>query len=577
MLQTVDLIQGSPEWHAHRDRYYNASDAPVMMGVSKYRTRDQLVAQKAGYPTDEKPIRKELAAMGHALEKACNPLVEAIFGQELYPVVGINGPYSASYDGLLMDEDGAGECKTSNDTLRGLLPEYTSADKITVCPALPRMYTVQLEHQILVCPSIERVLFYCAVLKDGQAQDFRACWYLPNRVLRAEIVHGWEQFSADVAAYRPPEPAAQVIVPVLREMLPALQVEAKGVVTASNLDDYKARALKAIATINLRLDSDQDFATAKADGKWCREVADNAARAEQSILSGMAGVNAAIAAIQHVGETARRTAIELEKLVDSREKSIKAEIIAQAAQDLRAHIAALNATLPMPYLPLPREKFAEAIKGKRTLDTVRNAVNTELARLKTEVAATHARVRANLAQLPPDYAPLFTATDLTQALLKPEDDFAAWAQMRIANAKQAAEAARARDAAEAERQRSAPDERARFDAEMAAPAQSAPTASQAPEAQPAPPPAADPLSAAAPYLTPLDNGWRFTLGDLNDAIAPLSISASGMEALGIPFQNKGVAKVYRTCDMDKIFYLIISKMEIRRKTIRDSHHVLEGQ
>ena len=31
---THDLIQGSPEWHAHRAAHFNASDTPAMMGVS---------------------------------------------------------------------------------------------------------------------------------------------------------------------------------------------------------------------------------------------------------------------------------------------------------------------------------------------------------------------------------------------------------------------------------------------------------------------------------------------------------------------------------------------------------------
>ena len=40
-------IHGSPEWHAHRRKYWNASDAPAMMGVSPYKTREQLLRELA--------------------------------------------------------------------------------------------------------------------------------------------------------------------------------------------------------------------------------------------------------------------------------------------------------------------------------------------------------------------------------------------------------------------------------------------------------------------------------------------------------------------------------------------------
>ena len=32
-MKIVDLVQGSPEWHAHRRKYWNASDAPAMMDM----------------------------------------------------------------------------------------------------------------------------------------------------------------------------------------------------------------------------------------------------------------------------------------------------------------------------------------------------------------------------------------------------------------------------------------------------------------------------------------------------------------------------------------------------------------
>ena len=44
---THDLIQGSDTWHAYRNAHDNASDAPAMMGCSPYKSREQLLAERA--------------------------------------------------------------------------------------------------------------------------------------------------------------------------------------------------------------------------------------------------------------------------------------------------------------------------------------------------------------------------------------------------------------------------------------------------------------------------------------------------------------------------------------------------
>ena len=45
-MQTVELQQGTPEWHAFRAAHYTASDAPAMLGTSPYKTRNELLCEK---------------------------------------------------------------------------------------------------------------------------------------------------------------------------------------------------------------------------------------------------------------------------------------------------------------------------------------------------------------------------------------------------------------------------------------------------------------------------------------------------------------------------------------------------
>ena len=44
-MKIIQLVQGSPEWLAHRARpdVLNASDAPAMMGCSPYKPRAELL------------------------------------------------------------------------------------------------------------------------------------------------------------------------------------------------------------------------------------------------------------------------------------------------------------------------------------------------------------------------------------------------------------------------------------------------------------------------------------------------------------------------------------------------------
>ena len=104
-MQLHNLTQGSPEWHAYRAQHFNASDAPAMMGCSPYKTRTQLLHElHTGLTPDVDAAQQRRFDDGHRYEALARPLAEEFIGQELYPVVGSEGRYSASSDGLTMDE-----------------------------------------------------------------------------------------------------------------------------------------------------------------------------------------------------------------------------------------------------------------------------------------------------------------------------------------------------------------------------------------------------------------------------------------------------------------------------------------
>lgn len=458
---THNLVQGTAEWHAYRAAHDNASDAPAMMGVSSYKTRDQLIAERAtGIVPEVDAATQRLFDSGHRFEALARPLAEKIIGEELYACTGSENEtsrLSASFDGLTMLEDVAFEHKRLNQRLREALsiPDCTGAD-------LPMEYQIQMEQQCAVS-GCERVLFMASDWddRDRLIEEWH-CWYEPNEELRAQIVAGWEQLHKDVSAWVPPlaKPAPVVAEPM--ESLPAVSVRLDGkLAVVSNLPDF-ATALRAfIERIPAKPDTDQDFANAESACKALKRAEDALTAGEDAALGEMVDFEAMRRQVRDLKELARVTRLATEKLVTARKEQIRGEIVAGGIAALREHIASLNTRLGKPYMPTVPADFAGVIKGKRTVDSLRGAVNDELARAKIESNAVADRIQINLGtlrELASAHAALFP--DTATIVLKQPEDLTMLVKSRIAE-QEAAEAKRL----EAERERIRAEEAARADRE----------------------------------------------------------------------------------------------------------------
>lgn len=416
-MEILNLIQGTDEWVAHRKKSLNASDAPAMMGCSSYKTRDQLIAERAtGIIPEVDAMTQRLFDSGHRFEGLARPLAEKIIGEYLYPCTGLmdGTRLSASFDGLTMLEEVAFEHKRMNSRLRDVLstPGCTGAD-------LPMEYQIQMEQQCAVS-GCERVLFMASDWDDqDQLIEELHCWYMPNLELRSRIVAGWEQLLKDIDAWVPPEAKPAPVVGKTPDNLPALLIQVTGAVTASNLPEYKAHALEVFKVINRTLTTDQDFATAESTVKWCADVESRLAAAKEHALSQTATIDELFRTIDDISAEARRTRLELDKLVKARKEEIRGEIVAGGVAALRKHIDELNAAMPADYMPQVPADFAGAIKGKRTVESLRSAVNDELARAKIEASNIATRIHANVKTLKTSG---LVVTDAAVLVLKAPDD-----------------------------------------------------------------------------------------------------------------------------------------------------------
>jgi predicted phage-related endonuclease len=537
-MKIHNVAQGSAEWHALRAKHFTASEAPAMKGASKYQTRTELLTmKKTGIVADVTPSQQYIFDKGHATEASARPLVEALIGEELYPVVGTLGNLLASMDGATMLGETLFEHKLWNESL---VAQVKAGD-------LAPHYYWQLEQQLLVSGA-ERVIFVCS---DGTAENFVSMEYRPVAGRAEQLVEGWKQFEADLANFEMAD-APSIVVGKAPDELPALRIELTGMVTASNLKVFEQSALAVIDSVKTTLQTDQDFADAKKAVKWCGDVEEAVAAAKKQALSQTQTIDELFSSLDRVSAHARETRLKVDKLVKAQELLVKTNIKQKAEQALTDHVAAINKTLGKVLLPAVVADFVGAMKNKRTIASLQDAVDTELARAKIDASQAADCIRLNLtslAELATDHAFLFN--DIQQLVTKANDDLVTLIKFRISEHEKAeeekAEATRKR-IREEELQRIADEDKAKQAAMVVV--EPAPVVTPAPAMTPAPVRAAPAVHQAAskPVAAPANQPVNlqaevFDLEALVKAVAygqaPLSVLSVNWEALDALVANQG--------------------------------------
>lgn len=545
-MKTLTLRQGSPEWLAHRRTTRNASDAPVMMGAYPGIHRNELIRLMANGLEREHSdyVQKFILDKGHVVETPMRALAEKIIGEDLYPVTGVrdDGYLGASFDGITLDEGVIFEAKQHSNEKRKYI-----ANQI-----IPPADYWQVVQQFAVCDSATRCLYLCG---DGTETNTAQLW-IDREQIEADIpklLAGWAQFDADVAAYVPEETKA---VPVAATVVGfgALSLHVEGRILASNLDDFKAGAEDFIARLPKPADlqTDQDFVDAKAAVKACEDAESRIKAAKDAAQAQMADVDAAFRLADTVAQTIRSARLALDKVVKVEEEARKASIVQAAVESVRQKYASINASMGEHALREPSTLTAvigAAIKGKRTLASIKEAADTAAAQAKIDASQVADRTRGCIAVLGEfeDHSHLF-ADRVQLCAVKDPDDLRNLARARVAEHQQ-----REAERLEAERERIRQEEAERIERERAQqetsstpPTDVKPCVPNAGESIPIRPDAngrADGLPSVGG--TQSRPGARIKLGDINAAIAPLNVSSDGLAQLGFqPVGTERSSKLY---------------------------------
>lgn len=452
-MKVIDVIQGSPEWLCIRSNHFTASEAPAMMGASKYLSRTELLRQKAtGIVPDVDAAKQTLFDRGHDAEAGARSIIEAQIGTELFPVTatlkidGLN--LLASLDGISMDETIIWEHKLWSDDLAFQVREEK----------LGAHYYWQLEQALLVTGA-EKAVFTCS---DGTAEKMVSMEYWSQPERRAQLIAGWKQFEKDLESYQHVEHAEKPQAEAIMQ-LPAVVINATGGLSVCNLREIAPRFDAFLSGAKTSLVTDDDFANGEATAKFSRNTAKTLKMKAKEVIGQIATVSEAVNTLELYAEKFDKLGLVLEKAVKEQKESIKLKIIGDAKHAFMNHVNALYEETKPIEIPVEQPDFAGAMKGMRTIASLHNAVDTALAAHIIKADAAAKDIRAKLAWYREGYAayPQLFA-DMRDIIRKDFDDFKLVVMTRI-DVHEKAQAAKL----EAERDRIRKEEEAKAQAKVA--------------------------------------------------------------------------------------------------------------
>ena len=149
--------QQSEEWLKMRKNKVGASDAPVIMGVSPWKTPYQLWLEKVSSHIQDQ--KSEAMQRGLDLEEEARSTFEQMTGLTVIPLVVLHDEYDwmmASLDGIDIEKKAIVELKCPNKI----------DHQMAVSGKIPEKYFPQLQHQIAVC-KVDKAYYFSYNGREG--------------------------------------------------------------------------------------------------------------------------------------------------------------------------------------------------------------------------------------------------------------------------------------------------------------------------------------------------------------------------------------------------------------------------
>lgn len=193
-MKIINTLQGSEEWKNLRLSKITGTDAAILTGSNRWKTKLELWEQKLGLREPDKVNEK--MKRGSDLEEPARLLLNELIGIEFKPTVGISNTYPymmASLDGLSSCGRYMCEIKCTGiekhiESISGIIPEY---------------YQDQMQHCLAVTGC--EICYYFSYRPEYLDQPYAIIEVYPEKQKQQEIIDKGQEFYIQMCRMDPPE------------------------------------------------------------------------------------------------------------------------------------------------------------------------------------------------------------------------------------------------------------------------------------------------------------------------------------------------------------------------------------
>ena len=198
------MIQNTEEWYKLRNTRLGASEANIVMGVSKFMTQKQLWERKIGVAQDGNTDPNFIQAKGHRMEEKIRAALELDIGYDFPPVVVL----SEEYPYLMASLDGY--CQELGIVLEAKYVGKDDFERVRNNEMLPQ-YKPQIMQQILLTGASKAIL--AVMMENDTSTQFTSMEVAPDiPYIRDQLLPALRNFWACVESKTEPELAKKDVL-----------------------------------------------------------------------------------------------------------------------------------------------------------------------------------------------------------------------------------------------------------------------------------------------------------------------------------------------------------------------------
>lgn len=167
-------------------------------------------------------------------------------------------------------------------------------------------------------------------------------------------------------------------------MIP-LTIEVKGEVLSSNIKEFRELVTDALSRINREPSTDEQFGQAELDVKALKEAQDRVVQAKEKALKDAEDLHLLFSELDGANEEIREARLELERHIKDRKAQIKQHLFVEFLNLIECD---------QHYRSRYRKQLEDSMKNKRTLDSIRSALDVMVTTINGSIRASRQRIQS---------------------------------------------------------------------------------------------------------------------------------------------------------------------------------------